>query len=134
MQSVKYDDLEGLRKLINPEFGAFGPSLEITQAMVNQFAELTRDPQWIHVDVERAKRESPFGGPIVHGFFVLSLIAGLPPGERTPISGVKTTVNYGADKLRFVSPVPVGSTVHTRPRLADVQPKSGGTLLTNESE
>jgi len=134
MAATRFDDIEGLQKLISEQFGPFGPKLKITQAMVNQFAELTRDRQWIHVDVERARRESPFGGPIVHGFFVLSLIAGLPSGSFPEISGATMSVNYGADKLRFIAPVPCESEVHIRHRLAGAEKKPAGTLLTHESE
>jgi len=132
--AVRFDDIEGLRAQISDEFGPFGRKHRITQDMVNRFAELTNDAQWIHVDVERARRESPFGGPIVHGFFVLSLLAGVRPGSRVAVEGHSMTVNYGADKLRFLNPVPCDAEIHIRTRLADVQKKARGTLLTSESE
>jgi acyl dehydratase len=134
MAATRFDDIDGLKKLVSAEFGPFGPRRRITQAMVNQFAELTGDRQWIHVDVDRAKGESPFGGPIVHGFFVLSLIAGLPSGSFPELSGAKASINYGADKLRFILPVPCDSEVHIRHRLVDAEQKPSGTLLTHESE
>ena len=82
--------------------------VEITQDMVNLFAEATGDHQWIHVDVERATKESPFGGPIAHGYLTLSLVPRLMP-EIVEFSGFPMTVNYGCEKVRFPSPVPVGS-------------------------
>lgn len=132
--AVRFDDIEGLRGQISENFGPFGETRRITQEMVDTFATLTGDHQWIHVDVERARRESPFGGPIVHGFLVLSMIAGLAPGNRVEVEGASMRVNYGADKLRFLKPVPCGADIHIRTRLADVQAKASGTLLTGESE
>jgi acyl dehydratase len=84
--------------------------VEITQDMVNKFADATGDHQWIHVDVERAKRESPFGGPIAHGFLTLSLIPMLSWQVFTS-EGAKMGVNYGSNKVRFMAPVPVGGKV-----------------------
>ncbi|MCB0996306.1 MAG: MaoC family dehydratase [Acidimicrobiales bacterium] len=100
--------------------------------MINQFAELTGDRQWIHIDVERAKAESPFGGPIAHGFLTLSLLPGLTPPGLT-FTGQKSAVNYGSEGLRFLAPVPAGSKVHARNRLVSADKhKSGGTLITSE--
>src|SRR3982750_388637 len=83
---------------------------EVTQDAVNQFAEATGDFQWIHVDVERAKAESPFGGPIAHGYLTLSLLPALMP-EVVRTTGFSMGVNYGTNKVRFMSPVPVGSNI-----------------------
>ena len=91
--------------------------LEVTQERVNQFADATGDHQWIHVDVERAQKESPFGGPIAHGFFTLSLLPYLnSEGGKVGASyeGVKLGVNYGSNKVRFPHPVPIGSKVRAR--------------------
>src|SRR3954449_2343787 len=88
---------------------------EITQERVNQFAEATGDHQWIHVDVERAKA-GPFGGTIAHGFLTLSLLpAFLATAFR--IEDVRSGLNYGLDKVRFIAPVPVGSRVRASFRL-----------------
>ncbi|MCF8188645.1 MAG: MaoC family dehydratase, partial [Sulfuritalea sp.] len=96
----------------------------ISQERVNQFAEATDDPQWIHVDVERAKRESPFGGTIAHGYMTLSLIPALfeavvdlPPG--------KMSINYGLNKVRFPSPMLVGGRLRGRFKLLAVEPMDG---------
>ena len=83
--------------------------IEIDQASVDRFAEATGDRQWIHIDPERARRESPFGGPVAHGFMTLSLIPALL--ERTVALQQRMGVNYGLNKVRFTSPVPVGSLV-----------------------
>ena len=93
---------------------------EITQQQVNLFAEATGDHQWIHVDVERAKRESPFGAPVAHGFLTLSL---LPQFMHNAIhmEGVKMGVNYGLNRVRFTSPVPVGSRLRARVKLLKVE-------------
>lgn len=90
----------------------------VTQEMVNGFAEVTRDRQWIHVDPERARAESPFGGPIAHGFLTLSLIpyllGGTDPGSQRYPDGVKMGVNYGLERVRFPHPVAVGVRIRAR--------------------
>jgi acyl dehydratase len=98
---------------------------EVTQDAVNLFADATGDHQWIHVDVERAKAESPFGGPIAHGFMTLSLIVPLVSQTYT-ITDAKMGVNYGLNKVRFPAPVPVGSKVRARVTLKDVEEVAGG--------
>lgn len=82
--------------------------LEITQERVNTFADATGDHQWIHVDVERATKESPFGGPIAHGYLTLSLLPMLSWQTYT-VENSRMGVNYGSNKVRYVHPVPVGS-------------------------
>jgi acyl dehydratase len=132
MESIAFDNIEALRRKVSDEFGGWGPEVEITQAMINTFAELTGDHQWIHVDVERAQRESPFKQTIAHGFLTLSLIPVLRPRSEFQITGYGNATNYGADKLRFVSPVPAGAKVHARSRLVAVEPKPKGTQVTQE--
>ncbi len=99
--------IEGLEALKDQ---VVGPSAwrEVTQEMVNQFAELTGDDQWIHTDVERAKTESPYGTTIAHGNLTLSLIDGMRK-DLSESSGFVMGVNYGWNKVRFPAPVPVGS-------------------------
>jgi acyl dehydratase len=99
--------------------------LEVTQERVNTFADATGDHQWIHVDVERAKAESPFGGPIAHGYLTLSLIVPLV-SETYTVSDAKMGVNYGLNKVRFPAPVPVGSKVRARVTLKEVEEVAGG--------
>ncbi|AMY18934.1 MaoC family dehydratase [Rhodococcus kroppenstedtii] len=84
--------------------------LEITQERVNTFADATGDHQWIHVDVERATKESPFGGPIAHGYLTLSLLPMLSWQTYT-VENSRMGVNYGSNKVRYVHPVPVGSRI-----------------------
>ena len=102
--------------------------LEITQERVNTFADATGDHQWIHIDVERAKAESPFGGPIAHGYLTLSLLVPLVSQTYT-ISDAKMGVNYGLNKVRFPAPVPVGSKVRALVTLKDVEEVAGGLQL-----
>ena len=97
---------------------------EITQDRVNLFADATDDHQWIHVDPARAA-EGPFGGPIAHGFLTLSLAVKFW-SELFDVTGVTTRVNYGLDKVRFVSPVPVGARVRMTAVIAEVTEVRGG--------
>lgn len=99
---------------------------EVTQEMVNTFADATDDQQWIHVDPERAK-DGPFGAPIAHGFLTLSLIIPFW-SELFDVTGVQTKVNYGLDKVRFTSPVKVGSRIRMKGSIADVQEVKGNGL------
>ncbi|HEX3946830.1 MAG TPA: MaoC family dehydratase [Acidimicrobiales bacterium] len=133
MAEVRFDDIEGLNTQAG-EFSDWSAPLTVTQEMINQFADLTGDHQWIHVDVDRANRESPFGGPVAHGFLTLSLIPGLAPGDQLKVVGHANAANYGAEKLRFMSPVPAGSEVHARIRLVRAEAKPRGTLVTSEVE
>lgn len=110
------EELEGLQG----QEVAVSDWIEITQQQVNLFAEATGDHQWIHVDVERARRESPFGAPVAHGFLTLSL---LPMFMHNAIhmEGVKMGVNYGLNRVRFTAPVPVGSRLRARVKLLNVE-------------
>jgi len=101
---------------------------EITQERVNTFADATDDHQWIHVDVERAKAESPFRGPIGHGFLTLSLFVPMWSQILT-VTDVKMGVNYGLNKVRFPAPVPVGSRIRLTATLVDVEEFRGGLQL-----
>jgi acyl dehydratase len=105
--------------------------LKVEQETINQFAECTRDHNWIHVDPERAIRESPFGGPIAHGLWTLSqlpfLIESSLGGLRPP--GIQMGVNYGFDRVRMMTPVPVGSNIRNRCKLLGVEPKGGNRYI-----
>jgi acyl dehydratase len=109
----------------------YSPYVEITQERINQFAEATGDHQWIHVDVERATAESPFGGPIAHGYLTLSLGPYLYP-QIVQFGGFSMGVNYGANKVRFPSPVPVGAKLRLGVKLLEVEDIAGGAQLTME--
>jgi len=102
--------LEGLRSLVGQEAGV-SDWLPVTQEMINQFADLTGDHQWIHVDVERARKESPFGATVAHGFLTVSLLANLSQQAVAVQGDFKLRVNYGFNRLRFVSPVPAGARI-----------------------
>ena len=102
---------------------------EVTQENVNLFAEATGDHQWIHVDVERAKAESPFGGPIAHGYLTLSLLVPMLDQVLT-VTDTVMGVNYGLNKVRFPAPVPVGSKVRLTATLTKAEEITGGLQLT----
>ena len=104
----------------------------VDQPMINKFADATGDHQWIHVDVERAKREMPGGTTIAHGFLTLSLIAGLAH-QTHDIKGRSRGINYGSDRVRFTSPVPAGSRVRLHQRLLKVEDIDGGVRMTFEN-
>ncbi len=107
------DSLDDLKQLVGQEV-AVTDWFTMTQDRIQQFADATLDHQWIHVDVERAKRESPFKAPIAHGFLTLSLLAHFMQQAVAVKQGVRMGVNYGMNKVRFVSPVRVGSNVRAR--------------------
>lgn len=118
--------LEDLARRLPIELGRSEPVL-IDQRMVDDHAATTGDAQWIHNDPDRARRESPFGGPIVQGFLLLSLFTRLSSGLRFPeYGGVQMLVNYGFDRVRFVAPVPVGASVRLSGRLVEVRPREDG--------
>ena len=104
----------------------------VDQTMIDKFADATGDHQWIHVDVERAKKEMPGGTTIAHGFLTLSLVAGL--GDQTlAIRKRSRGINYGSDKIRFTSPVPAGSRVRLKQKLMKVEDIDGGVRMTFSS-
>jgi len=118
------DGIAGLKELLGQHLG-YSDYMEITQERVNLFADATGDHQWIHVDVARANAESPFGGPIAHGYLTLSLGPVLVP-QVVRVDGVKMAVNYGCEKVRFPSPVPVGANLRVGVELLDVRDIPGG--------
>lgn len=119
-----------LKELIGQEV-AVSKWIEITQERVNQFAEATGDRQWIHIDVERSRKESPFGGSVAHGFLTLSLLPKLMESAIV-MPDVKMGVNYGLNKVRFPAPVPVGSRIRARIKLLTVDDIAGGAQVTWE--
>jgi acyl dehydratase len=120
--------IEDLKSLIGQEV-AVTDWFSITQERVNLFAEATGDRQWIHIDVERSRKESPYGGTIAHGFLTLSLLPMLME-SAVSIPSAKMGVNYGLNKVRFPSPVPVGSRVRGRMTLQEVEDIEGGAQVT----
>jgi acyl dehydratase len=115
---VIVEGLDGLRAAVGTHFG-YSDWIEVDQERVDRFADSTGDHQWIHVDVERAARESPFGGPIAHGYLTMSLSNALLP-TVVEVRGISMGVNYGVDKVRFPAPVPVGSRVRAGVELIEV--------------
>ena len=124
MAPLTISGIDELRELIGKPIG---PSdwVEITQDDIDTFARLSRDDQWIHVDVERAKRESPFGTTVAHGNLTLSLIDGFRR-ELIQQEGVKLGINYGWNKVRFPAPVPSGSRVRATAEIVTVDELDGG--------
>ena len=124
MTVVEVEGVEGLRAL---QGETIGPSewREVTQEDIDAFARLSGDDQWIHVDVERAKKESPFGTTIAHGNLTLSLIDGFRLG-MIKSTGFKLGVNYGWNKVRFPAPVPAGSRVRATAEVVEVEDAGGG--------
>ena len=122
------DGIDELKARIGDHLG-YSDWMEITQDQVNLFAEATGDHQWIHTDPERATKESPFGGPIAHGYLTLSLAPMLLP-QIMQVKGVKMGVNYGANKIRFPSPVPVGAKLRAGAALAEIEDVAGGVQVT----
>ena len=107
---------------------------EMTQDRINTFADATLDHQWIHVDPERAKA-GPFGAPIAHGQLTMSIMSFLPGGQGVglpALDGMKMGVNYGWNKVRFMSPVAVGNKIRTRGKIVAVEPKGGMLEVVNE--
>jgi acyl dehydratase len=113
---------------VGRELGVSGWAL-VDQFRIDQFGACTGDRQWIHVDVERARRESPFGGPIAHGYLCLSLLAAMLIEIGIIPPDAAAGLNYGLDKVRFLSPVKSGARVRARAVLASAQPQDGGRLL-----
>ena len=124
MALATVNGIEGLRELQGQKVG---PSewREVTQELINTFADVSGDHQWIHVDVERAKKESPFGTTIAHGNLTLSMIDGFRL-ELIESSGFALGVNYGWNKVRFPAPVPAGSRVRATSEIVDVDDVGGG--------
>jgi acyl dehydratase len=101
----------------------------VDQDRIDAFAACTGDRQWIHVDVERARRESPFGGTIAHGYLTLSLVAAMVMERGIIPPDAASGLNYGLDKVRFIAPVRAGARVRTHAKLVAVEPQGGGRLL-----
>lgn len=124
MREVAYADIPSL---VGTDVGT-SDWLDITQDRVNRFADATGDHQWIHVDIERATKE--LGGPIAHGYLVVSLIPFLAK-NIVQYSGVGRGINYGSNKVRFTNTVPVGSRVRMHMKMLAAEPRGGGMQVTN---
>ena len=119
MAKLIIKDLKELNTWVKKEL-PYGDWLKVTQAMINDFANATLDHQWIHVDVERANKYSPFQKPVAHGFLSLSLLSKLL-GDLITVSSVKMGINYGLNKVRFPSPVLVDSRVRCQGNIKEIE-------------
>lgn len=128
MAITTFDGLDAVRDGVGRHLG-YSDWEEVTQDRVDTFAEATGDHQWIHVDVERARAESPFGGPIAHGYLTLSMSNEFLP-RIVEVQGISMGVNYGVDKVRFPAPVPVGSRIRAGVELVAVDDVTGGIQTT----
>ncbi len=127
MSKPVIENLKHLREQVGREV-AVSDWREVTQEQINRFAEATEDPQWIHTDPERARKESPYGTTIAHGFFTMSLL--VPMSRIVRVPNIRMGVNYGADRLRFPAPVPSGSKIRARFTLRSVDDVAGGVRAT----
>lgn len=125
--SLTVNGIDELKKLAGSDLGT-SEWIEVTQERIDTFADATGDHQWIHVDPERAK-DGPFGAPIAHGYLTLSLFIPLFT-ELLDVQGVTTKVNYGLNKVRFPSPVKVGSRIRLVAKLTEVEEVPGGVQIT----
>jgi len=123
------ESIEEARSLVGQEVGV-SDWIEVSQERINAFAEVTGDHQWIHVDPERARRESPFGTTIAHGFLTLSLITQMQSQAVRIAANQKMGINYGLKRVRFVSPVRAGARVRSRSKLDSLEDFQGGVQLT----
>ncbi len=124
MAKLVLKNVDELKQYLGKELGLSDWHV-VTQEAINMFAEATGDHQWIHVDVERAKRESPYGGPIAHGYYTISL-APVLVGQIFEVQEKKMGINYGLEKLRFPAPVPVGKKVRVKAVLTTLKEIKGG--------
>jgi len=127
MARVAFGNLEELAAKVGQEV-VVSDWLEVTQERINQFADATGDHQWIHVDVDRARRESPFGTTIAHGFLTLSLLSHFL-NNSLEFGNSKMGVNYGCNRLRFTAPVKAGSRLRARFKLKEFQHMEGGVQM-----
>lgn len=128
--TTHFDGIEAMREAVGRHLG-YSSWHVISQEQVNLFADATGDHQWIHVDPERATKESPFGGPIAHGYLTLSLAPALL-AEVVAVSGISMGVNYGCNRVRFPSPVPVGSRLRAGATLVSLEEIAGGAQVVME--
>ena len=127
MAQTTVEGVAGVQSLVGTHLG-YSEWRTITQEQVDLCADATDDHQWIHIDVERARRESPYGGPIAHGYLTLSLVPSLLT-EIVEITGFSMGVNYGTERVRFPSAVPVGSRIRAGATLEQVTAFEGGVQM-----
>ncbi|MCO5070683.1 MAG: MaoC family dehydratase [Rhizobiaceae bacterium] len=127
MEPVKLEDLQNSA---GSEVGV-SPWREVTQRMIDLFADATDDHQFIHCDPERAARETPFGGTIAHGFLTLSLLSTMTYETLPPLAGGGMAINQGFDSIRFITPVKTGARIRTRFTIAEVKVRPSGWVHVN---
>ena len=132
--TIDFKDNEALQSLVTSDFGDWSGSFTIDQQLISDFAEMTGDDMWMHVDEDRCAKESPYGCTIAHGFLVLSLLPKMPNEKSLigDISGYSFMMNYGSDRLRFSGAVIVGSTIHSRSRIKAIEVTEKNTRITLE--
>lgn len=132
---IHFKDASALQSLVSEKFGEWSNTVLIDQNLINQYAELSGDKMWLHVDVERCKKESPFGSTIAHGFLLLSLLSKMQslPDVTTLVEGYSHMMNYGSDKLRFLGAVPVNNKIHARSRIKAIEVGDKKTKVTCET-
>jgi len=131
---IDFKDQAALNTLTSEEWSDWSAPLLISQSMIDAFADVSGDKLWIHTDPERCKEQSPFGSTIAHGFLILSVLSQLNTGSdiAKQISGYSQIMNYGSDKLRFMSPVQVDQSIHARSRVAKIEVQEKKTMATME--
>lgn len=131
-RQIHFKDLEALQSLVSETFSGWSNTVEVTQDLINQFADLSGDDYWIHTDPVKARAESPFGTTIAHGMLVQVLISRMKLPLDYEVTGFNNIVNYGSDRLRFATPVPSGCRIHARNRIKSVLVVKSGVQVTME--
>ncbi len=131
-RQIDCKDLDAMNALVSEEFSGWSNQIEVTQELINQFAELSGDNYWIHTDPVKARAESPFGTTIAHGMLVHALVNKLKMPMDFEVTGYNNIVNYGSDRLRFPAPVPSGCRIHARYRIKSVQAVKSGVQVIME--
>jgi hypothetical protein len=131
-RQVRCDDEAAMKSLVSDTFSPWSNQIVVDQALIDEFAKLSGDDYWIHIDPERARKQSPFGGTIAHGALVQVLQSRLRIPLDFEVVGFTNMVNYGSDRLRFPAPVPAGSRIHARSRVKSVEKLPKGMQLTME--
>lgn len=129
---VSCKDFDAMQSLVSDEFGRWSSEFAVTQDVINEFATLSGDDYWIHTDPERAQEQSPFGTTIAQGSLVQVLISRLQLPLDYEVVDYANMVNYGSERLRFPTPVPVGCRIHARSRIKAVRQVKSGMLVTQE--
>ncbi|MCL5041329.1 MAG: OB-fold domain-containing protein [Gammaproteobacteria bacterium] len=131
-RKIDVKDTDALKALVSDEYSDWSNQILVDQGLINDFAQLSGDDYWIHTDPERARKEGPFGGTIAHGALVQVLMSRMQVPLEFEVVGFTNMVNYGSERLRFPSPVPAGSLLHSRARVKSVDVSARGTQMVLE--